>query len=138
MHLIQPFLHQISDIFHFNQHHIWLHKKINNQWYKLDSNTIPINSPIQPTLGYMFVIPPSLKPQIENHFIQQIKQSTILKQQNKEKFYKSNLLDNAEIPIYNLYHLTKKYPIINNIAEKFRTNKNNKEIIQLLTQINFK
>lgn len=125
--IIKPYLNQITDIFCFNSGHIWIRKKIHNQWFNLDSlsGAHKIANPLQPTLGYMVVIPNSLKPQMENLFINQIKQSKIYNHKSPEIYYKTNLLDDAEIPLSNLYHLTKKYKTVNEVIETFRISKLN-------------
>ena len=125
--IIKPYLNEISNIFCFNHSHIWIRKKINNQWYNLDSLSSPhkIQNPLQPTLGFMIVIPDTLKTTMEKIFLQQIKTSHIKTSKNPEQFYKLNLLGNAEIPLSNLHHLTKKYKIVNEIITLFRTSKLN-------------
>jgi len=133
--IMRPFMADITDIFHFNLHHIWLHKKINNNWYKLDSRAIKMDNPIQLTMGYMFVIPKKIRNKLEMHFINKIKQTQIYRNPD---IFNRYLLGDGEVLIYNLYHLTKKYEKINKIAEKFRKNKNDKGIISLLREIDIK
>jgi hypothetical protein len=131
--LIKKYLPRLSNIFAFSKSHIFLYKKINNDWYKIDSLSKPQKaSPLQNHFGYIIVIPKDLFNSFENILIQQIIKSKIYNAANKIEFFKKNLLDDAEIPLCNLFNLSKKYKNVNKIITLFRKNKNNQSIPPIL------
>lgn len=138
LNLIKKFLPDLSNIFSFSKNHIFIYKKINNEWFKIDSLSRPQKqSPLTKNFGYLIVIPEKLKKKFENLFIEQIKNSKIYNTKNKKEFFSKNLLGDAEIPLCNLHYLSNKYPVVNKIIKLFRENINNKNILMLFNNQQF-
>ena len=111
---------KVKNYFEFNKNHVWLNKKKDNKWWKLDSICGIIN--IDPTINNKGII-----------IVFEYRQILIKElDYNKKNIKKTN---NNEIYWCNLYHLTKNVEIDNKLYIEIK--RNLKIFIEIYRSTNF-
>ena len=121
---------KVNSFFEFNKNHIWINKKINGKFYKIDSigGVNEINVKKIGNNGYFLVIDDFLLYEHVEYFITLIK-SNINKDEDKTQF-----LSNIEVIFYNLYYCLKQ--IDTNLENKSKEFLNNSKFVSNLSFLN--
>ena len=114
----QKILTNLDNFFEFNRNHVWINKKINNKWYKIDSisGTNMIDNPKMNNNGYLFVIEKKLLYIEIEYYLKKIiiffKNNPVLESSKKIEYF--SITNTPEILLYNLFFSLKQIPIILN------------------------
>jgi hypothetical protein len=133
-------LNNIKCFFEFNSSHVWTNKKINGQWYKIDSIS-GVNKIDEPTIknnGYLLVIGDKMLYYEINYLM-----NMIIKDDDQFEIYGINLYYSLKITNLIHYFETEKYNIQlnilniikNKLSSYIKDNRDNKETHNLKKSI---